>query len=1043
MRKQAIFFTLAAMMISVIAFGAARAAAATTGGKAPAFEVNFKMPPAQYGSAPFWSWNERLEKNEMIRQMDELKKGGMGGFFIHARVGLITPYLEKEWMDGVKLSVEYAKKIGMLAYLYDEDRWPSGYGSGVVPRQNQNFRQKGLYRFESETPLTGADIKPDWKLIRVFAVAKLGETLGAYEDVTPKSGFDVDAKYKGKTLLYFFKIWEKKTEWFNNESYVDTMEPKAIDAFIKSTYEPYKKAVGDEFGKTVPAIFTDEPCFLMYNDYPKHTLPWTDAMFATFKKQHGYDIESKLPLLYYAAPNSKDQMKVRLDFWTTATEMFREAFGHQIYDWADKNNIEFTGHYMCEDNLVSQIKWIGAAMPMYEYMQMPGIDHLGRNIADVLTAKQASSAAHQFGRPLVLSELYGCAGWNLSLENMKWIADWHYALGINFMNQHLAWYSMRGCRKHDYPCSISYHSPWWRYHKVFGDYLLRATYFTAQGEYSADTLLLHPITSAWAIYASTNEGPAQILNGEFTSLLELMSARQIDYDLGDELIIARHGKVDGGKFIVDKMAYTSIVIPPGVTLRSTTVDLLNKFIANGGKVITVAPAPTLIDAEKPLVLSGAVAAADNDDAIAKLIPSLPHHIALAATSTGGADTTALYVHQRLINGSEFIFIANTNNEKGIDVTATLPYTGRVQEWNLFTGGDSDFAAAPGAKSTDVKLHFEPSGSVLLSVNPNEKYAAPSDTVKNPENMAPVRSDKIAEPWKIVSRDPNAMTLDYIRYKREGDADWSMPVEYYMVQESLMSKPSGTKFQLRYSFSINTDPKSIKDITFVMEQPYIYELTLNGKQIFYADKGWWRDPSFKTIDIKDYIVEGRNILEASGKFVQPVKPGTMLYVDDGVEVESAYIIGDFAVKPMKGGGYEIVPPVETVKYGNLVGQGFPFFSGSINITQDVDIQAQSGEKVYLEFDGLEAITTKVTVNGNDAGLIAFHPHRVEITPFVKDGANKIELELTDSNRNLLGPLHGFDKNPIHVGPGTFKESMTKKYNFLPFGITNSARIAYYK
>ena len=45
--------------------------------------------------------------------------------------------------------------------------------------------------------------------------------------------------------------------WFNNQTYVDTLSKEAIDKFIEITHERYKEVVGDDFGETVPAIFTD------------------------------------------------------------------------------------------------------------------------------------------------------------------------------------------------------------------------------------------------------------------------------------------------------------------------------------------------------------------------------------------------------------------------------------------------------------------------------------------------------------------------------------------------------------------------------------------------------------------------------------------------------------------------------------------------------------------------------------------------------------------------------------------------------------------
>ena len=49
--------------------------------------------------------------------------------------------------------------------------------------------------------------------------------------------------------------------WFNNRSYVDTLNPEAICEFIRVTYEAYERELGEEFGKSVAMIFNDEHQF--------------------------------------------------------------------------------------------------------------------------------------------------------------------------------------------------------------------------------------------------------------------------------------------------------------------------------------------------------------------------------------------------------------------------------------------------------------------------------------------------------------------------------------------------------------------------------------------------------------------------------------------------------------------------------------------------------------------------------------------------------------------------------------------------------------
>ena len=103
--------------------------------KAPSLDTElFKNPTSEYRGTPFWAWNTELSKEELAFQIDVLREMGFGGFHMHSRTGMATDYLSEEFFDFVKFSVDEAKKRGMLAWLYDEDRWPSGSAGGLVTK---------------------------------------------------------------------------------------------------------------------------------------------------------------------------------------------------------------------------------------------------------------------------------------------------------------------------------------------------------------------------------------------------------------------------------------------------------------------------------------------------------------------------------------------------------------------------------------------------------------------------------------------------------------------------------------------------------------------------------------------------------------------------------------------------------------------------------------------------------------------------------------------------------------------------------------------
>ena len=72
---------------------------------------------AAYRPIPFWSWNGKLEKERLLRQIDQLRADGMGGFIMHARSGLKTDYLSEEWMQAVEVCGDYGRALDMEPWI--------------------------------------------------------------------------------------------------------------------------------------------------------------------------------------------------------------------------------------------------------------------------------------------------------------------------------------------------------------------------------------------------------------------------------------------------------------------------------------------------------------------------------------------------------------------------------------------------------------------------------------------------------------------------------------------------------------------------------------------------------------------------------------------------------------------------------------------------------------------------------------------------------------------------------------------------------------
>ena len=94
--------------------------------------AEFAQPGVAFRGKPFWSWNGVLEKDELVRQLSIFKEMGMGGAFMHSRTGLKTEYLGKEWFELINACADECEQLGLEAWLYDEDRWPSGTAGGMA-----------------------------------------------------------------------------------------------------------------------------------------------------------------------------------------------------------------------------------------------------------------------------------------------------------------------------------------------------------------------------------------------------------------------------------------------------------------------------------------------------------------------------------------------------------------------------------------------------------------------------------------------------------------------------------------------------------------------------------------------------------------------------------------------------------------------------------------------------------------------------------------------------------------------------------------------
>ncbi|MHC4591498.1 MAG: glycosyl hydrolase [Planctomycetota bacterium] len=1010
----------------------------------------FKNPGSACRGKPFWAWNGRLQEHELRRQIQVMHRMGLGGFFMHSRVGLATEYLSDEWFRMIRACIDEAAELGMEAWLYDEDRWPSGAAGGLVTR-DPRYQHKNLRMVVCDP----ADVSREPEPLALFSACVEGHAASRVQRLGPD--WDGKASPEGARVLAFSVVADEPSPWFNGETYLDTMSHEAVRRFIKVTHEAYRERVGEHFGALVPGIFTDEPNHgglfgaTPFQGADVWSVPWTPELPKHFQQLYGYDILDHLPHLFLEV-DGQEVSRPRYHYHDCKTWLFVDAFARQVGEWCEQNGLLFTGHVLAEESLRSQASVVGSAMRFYEFMQAPGIDVLTERSQEYSTAKQCASVLHQTGRRWLLSELYGCTGWDFPFEGHKALGDWQAALGVNLRCQHLSWYTMAGEAKRDYPASIHFHSPWWEHYCKAEDYFGRVGAVMSRGKPVRRLLVIHSVESVWAgtTISWHEDKRIQQLEDEFDSLLHWLLDGHVDFDYGDEEMMSRLASIGDGHppcFRVGEAAYAAVVVPPVDTLRASTLDLLEAFSKAGGTVVFCGEPPSHVDCEpagRPSALARQCSSVPFErDAILEAVKNAR---TLSIADESGAEKAGVLYLLHEEDKELRLFMCNTDrgNPTG-PLAVSVQAEGQVQLWDAETGERAAVQTERLEGMVRFRTSMPPSGSRLFVIMPKQ------EDLPALKQLREVRSVELpGETLSAELTEPNVLVLDMVEY-RAGDGDWQGPVEILkadreirkalgmpprggsMVQPWVRARDGGPEghLELRYRFDVEQVPTA--RLLLATELPDEFEISLNGNRIVVdSERGWWVDPAIRTLPLGEAsLLPGENVLLMSGT------------MNDLCQLEICYLLGDFAVK-VSGTDACITGPLPPVGLGDWTKQGLPFYGGSVAFRTTIRPDRSDGERVFLEVPEFAGACARVLVDGEEAGVIGWRPHEVNVTSLLAGQAEvELAVEVIGHRRNCFGPLHHVEARPRWVGPQEFVTEADRwqdDYNLVPVGCMAPPRLS---
>lgn len=561
----------------------------------------FRTGVQEYTPATMWFTSGNINKQEMTYQIEKFREQGIRDYFIHATNDTRGDYLGDYFFRMIKHAAEEAKRLDMNLWIYDEYNWPSGAAAGQVIANEPWTRSSGLFRFQRQVK-AGETLRLELPNRERYHTVPL---LFTADGIAVKPHMEEDtviwSNQSNCEVLFeaFFSKWLlgkldvtscAEVVEPNAEGYLDTLDQEAVKVFLQKTHERYKAHVGEGFGDYIKGVFTDEVVVIEDRNEAQtgqNWFPWTRLFLEKFEIRNGYDIRPRLKELMDLA-----DVKLSLDYWETVADLFMSAYLDLTSQWCEENNLIYTGHMCAEESLEQSVYRGGDPYEFYKRLTWPGMDTICSywRINDYnynMAAKRTASAAHFLGKERVLSETYTMSGWEIRLRDMKRIFNRLAILGIDCIQFMGARYDfMPGVDS--LAMTNNWQNPLFRHYNKFSNYISGMQWLVSNTQYDAKTLLFYPLTTVRAtlkplplfrpIWGAMN----CLVEGLTNALLNLHVPFEIAYEQ-----VVDEAQVKDGKFYLAGNEYDTIILPSTLFLKEKTFLQLQKFAEQGGRGIAV------------------------------------------------------------------------------------------------------------------------------------------------------------------------------------------------------------------------------------------------------------------------------------------------------------------------------------------------------------------------------------------------------------------------------------------------------------------------
>ena len=939
-------------------------------------------------------WMHGTETPERLREyVGRVAESGQGILTIESRPHI--NWMRPEWWRDVDIVLDECKKRGVKMMVFDDYWWPSqGMGGKYpIPEKYQCRDVKAVVFAKGEAPEKVAN-----EICRVVATetAKGVFRLGADGD---------------KTIVYSWFVPPKgRVQGLGGSQgrfpYVNGLDEEAVDWFLASYYQPYYDRYRSAFEDgTIPGFFFDEPETMGL---------WGPALEKELASR-GEDVGELLTAFKFKLADPEAQARAIYRYHDARAETWgRTMYGRQSA-WCESHGVFSSGHFMEHQGcFYSQAMSGGNVMQLMKYVTVPGVDLVcrqyyphqrndrGRQIAFGQMPKIGSSVAHVYNRRNGKNwcEIFGAYGQDLTYPQMKWLCDWHQYQGCYFLIPH----SFNPKSPYDTDCPPYFYNggyePRYPLFRVWADYNNRCAMLLSEGEHVCHIAQCVP---GMNFHAGKTIRPEMFA---FAIQDAQLDSDWMCYDAVESAHIAKNPRTRRTSLRTEKGKefYDILTLPATEFVPFAVLEKAFAFAKAGGVVVGygIKPCNTptrgktsddvkrIVNAifEQPtaLFIDGEPDGAQLRAALAKNYPGTDHPLAVREFDFEGlsaADGHMLAVNHYVKDGAQTLFIANQDASRRRDLAVRTQWPAEKAElWDPMQGTVEKPKVVDGL----VKLALEPSQAVflvwpktgttgILPVENTGTTGVSPVTATVTETVTPVKIPGVESP------------------SLEG-AKW-------------IWHPVDPKAQGKVSFRAKIDAATASHAKIVFACDNAAIVRVDGKEIAKQEAGTdtygWRTPTRATFELKagenEIEVLGDNVIPGDAGFVASITwPAGSLLTDgkswtvnrEGERPREPCEIGGYGRRPW--GWLGSGPRVTRSPFAESVATALSFTLPSTVGRAVLGEPTNPGERVYFVCDGTEGESSAaVTVNGAFAGGFIGAPYRLDITKFVKSGANMLETK----------------------------------------------------